>query len=123
MRSNLKPIEVVQRWIELFNQADLDAIMSLYADEATLHLMFADPIKGRISIHGAFTAYFAAGNLYCNVGHLHDAGEFVILEWTDASGLPGANFYQIQDGQIVHQRNYFDQLTFLRKMGIPLPTE
>ncbi len=119
----MTPTEVVHRWIEAFNACDVDAAMKLYADDASLHVVFADAIDGKAGIRDIFEAYFAAGDLHCDAVKLHAADDWIILEWRDANGLPGANIYQVVDGRIVRQRNYFDQLTYLRKMGIPLPTE
>lgn len=119
----MRAIDVVQKWVELFNAADVDTIMGLYADEASLHVAFAPPIEGKGGIRGSFEQYFAAGKLHCNVEHVHDAGESAVLEWRDSMGLLGVNVYEVRGGRIVRQRNYFDQLTFFRKLGIPLPTE
>lgn len=119
----MKATAVIERWVELFNDGDVTGVLDLYDDAATLHVVFAEPTEGKGAIKGLFEAYFGAGKLHCLVRAMHDAGEWVTLEWQDANGLPGVNIYRVVDGRIVTQRNYFDQLTFFRKMGIPIPSE
>lgn len=119
----MKASEVVLRWVELFNAGDVEQIIELYADAASLHVTFAEPVKGRAAIEAMFREYFAAGPLHCLVQSVHDAGGSAVLEWQDKMGLLGCNIYEVEGRQIVRQRNYFDQLTFFRKLGIPLPTE
>ena len=71
-----------------------------------------------------FEAYFSAAPMHCIVKQLYAADDKrVVLEWQDKVGLLGVNIYEFADGLIVRQRNYFDQLSFLRLNGIPLPTE
>ncbi len=119
----MKPTAVIERWVELFNAGDVKRVLELYAEDASLHVVFAEPAAGKPAIQALFEAYFGAGALHCVTRILHGAGEWAILEWNDANGLPGVNVYRVVDGLIVTQRNYFDQLTFFRKMGIPLPSE
>lgn len=119
----MRPTEVIEAWVAAFNAVDVDAALDLYADDATLHVVFADKTEGKGAIRGLFEMYFRASDLYCEVRHLHAAGDTAVLEWVDRKGLPGCNVFRIADGQIIEQRNYFDQLTFFRKMGIPIPTE
>jgi len=56
--------KVVERYIECLNQADLDGIRSLYADEACLE----DPVGSKV-IEGidAITTFYQEGVLQANV--------------------------------------------------------
>jgi limonene-1,2-epoxide hydrolase len=47
----------------------------------------------------------------------------VILEWIDPKGLRGCGFFKVVDDKIVFRRGYFDELSFLRQQGLPLPTD
>lgn len=115
-------VNVIEHWIECFNSGDVTGCAALYADDASLHVAFAEPVAGRAAIQAMFEAYFSAAPLYCIVKHLFagDDGR-VVLEWQDKVGLLGVNIYEISDGLIQRQRNYFDQLTFLRLNGLPMP--
>ena len=46
-----------------------------------------------------------------------------ILQWRDPIGLKGCGFFQFKDNQIIHQKGYFDQLTFFQAQGIPIPEQ
>ena len=35
----------------------------------------------------------------------------------------GCGFFEVVDDRIVFQRGYFDELSFLRQQGLPLPAE
>lgn len=43
--------------------------------------------------------------------------------WSDPLGLRGCGFFHVRDGRIVHQRGYFDQLSFFRAQGLPVPDD
>lgn len=115
-------VNVIERWIECFNGRDVSGCACLYAEDASLHIAFVDPVQGRAAIQGMFEAYFSAAPMHCIVKRLYGGDDgHVILEWQDKVGLLGVNIYEIEAGQIRRQRNYFDQLTFLRLNGLPMP--
>lgn len=113
----------IERWVEGLNSANIDAMMALYAEDASLHIVFAEAVESRAAIREMFAGYFAAAKMHCIVERLHEADAHVVLEWRDPIGLRGCNIFEFADGKIVRQRNYFDQLTFLRKQGLPIPPE
>lgn len=113
---------LIERWVEHFNAGDAAGCAALYDEDASLHVTFVEPVQGVAAIRGMFEAYFAAASLHCIVERLYGAdGGRVVLEWRDKVGLLGVNIYEIVDGRIRSQRNYFDQLSFLRLNGLPLP--
>jgi len=115
-------VNVIEQWVEHFNSRDVTGCAALYAEDASLHVAFVDPMQGRAAIQGMFEAYFSAAPLHCIVKRLYAAdGGHVVLEWQDKVGLLGVNIYEIEGGLIRRQRNYFDQLTFLRLNGLPMP--
>jgi len=117
-------VSVIERWVEQFNRGSAAGCVALSAQDASLHVSFAPPVEGQAAIQGMFEAYFAAAPLHCLVKRLYAAdGGHVVLEWQDKVGLLGVNIYEIADGLILRQRNYFDQLSFLRLNGLPLPKE
>lgn len=44
-RGTMQPKEVVLAWIEAFNQADCDALVKFYADDATNHQVAEQPVE------------------------------------------------------------------------------
>lgn len=117
----MTPRPLIERWIETLNAGDADALSTFYADDAVLHIVHAEPVRGRENIQALFRGYFAAAKMHCIPERLVEAGDTVLLEWRDPIGLLGCNVFEIEGGVIVRQRNYFDQLTFFRKQGIPIP--
>ncbi|MFO0592031.1 MAG: nuclear transport factor 2 family protein [Polyangiaceae bacterium] len=115
-------VNVIEQWVERFNNRDVDGCAELYSEDALLHVTFVDPVQGRAAIRGMFEGYFSAAPMHCIVKRMYSAdGGRVVLEWQDKVGLLGVNIYDLVDGQIRHQRNYFDQMSFFRLNGLPLP--
>lgn len=57
----------------------------------------------------------------CLIENISEDGQWAILEWSDPTALRGCGFFHVQDNEIVFQRGYFDQLSFFRLQGIPVP--
>lgn len=119
----MKPKEVLQTWVTLFNSGNAEAISELYHEDAINHQVANDPIEGRQAIKEMFTGEFAAADMTCLVEHIFEDGDWAILEWKDPLGLRGCGFFQISNGKIKFQRGYWDKLSFLRMHNLPLPTE
>jgi hypothetical protein len=118
----MSDVKVIERWVELFNSSDVAGCAALYAEDASLHVTFVEPMQGRAAIQGMFAAYFAAAPLHCIIKRLYAGdGGHVVLEWQDKVGLLGVNIFEIENGLIRSQRNYFDQLSFIRLNGLPMP--
>ena len=117
----MSPKHVVREWVARFNRADSEGLADLYAEEATNHQVVRDPVVGRAAIRRMFETEFAHADMHCTVENLFEDGEWAILEWSDPNGLRGCGFFQVRDGRIVFQRGYFDQLSFLRLQGLPVP--
>ena len=116
-----KPRETVQAWVVAFNEADVDALASLYSEKATNHQVMWQPIEGRAAIREMFEREFARADMTCIVENLFEDGNWAILEWRDPTGLRGCGFFEVVDGRIHFQRGYWDQLSFLRQQGLPIP--
>ena len=118
---SLTPREVVRRWVEAFNREDVDALASMYAEDAVNHQVAEAPVEGRSAIRRMFAEGFAATRMVCIVENVFEDGEWAMLEWRDPIGLRGCGFFHVVGGRIVFQRGYWDKLTFLRAHGLPLP--
>ena len=96
---------------------------AFYAEDAVNHQVVRDPVVGREAIREMFAAEFAMADMVCEIENLFEDGEWAILEWKDPKGLRGCGFFHVIDDQIVFQRGYFNELSFLRQQGLPLPVE
>ncbi len=80
-----------------------------------------EPLVGILAIRKLFETEFARAKMVCLPQAIHEAGQWAILEWSDPLGLRGCGFFHVIDDRIIFQRGYFDQLTFFRLQGIPVP--
>jgi limonene-1,2-epoxide hydrolase len=119
----MTPREVVKEWIKRFNAADIEGLVRLYAPDAVNHQVVTDPLRGRDAIRRLFAIEFGRAKMVCIEENLLESGDWAILEWRDPLGLRGCGFFQIKHDQIVFQRGYFDQLTFFRIQGLPVPKD
>ncbi|KAF1717467.1 steroid delta-isomerase [Pseudoxanthomonas yeongjuensis] len=117
----MSPKQLVQEWVSRFNKADVDGIASLYAADATNHQVVMDPLLGREAIRRMFRTEFGRAEMTCLIENIFEDGQWAILEWSDPTGLRGCGFFHVQNDEIVFQRGYFDQLSFFRLQGIPVP--
>ena len=97
--------------------------ISLYDEDAVNHQVVTEPLKGRDEIRKLFEQDFKRAKMVCIPEKIHEAGDWIILEWKDTNGLRGCGFFQIKNNKIVYQRGYFDQLSFFKKQGLPVPDE
>jgi hypothetical protein len=67
-----------------------------------------------------FRREFASAKMTCIPDLIHEAGNVVILEWKDPLDLRGCGFFTIEGDRIVFQRGYWDNLSFLKKHGLPI---
>ena len=118
----MTPSDLVREWVRRFNAADADGLAVLYAEDAVNHQVVTGPLHGRAAIAAMFRTEFGRATMVCTMENLFEDGEWAILEWRDPRGLRGCGFFQVRDGRIVFQRGYFDQLSFFRQQGLPVPS-
>lgn len=114
----MSPRDLVLAWVEAFNRADVDALASMYTENAVNHQVAEIPVHGREAIREMFATGFAQAEMTCIVENLFEDGDCAILEWRDPLGLRGCGFFRVVDGRIEQQRGYWDKLTFLRLQGL-----
>ncbi|MBD1396728.1 nuclear transport factor 2 family protein [Pontibacter sp. JH31] len=117
----MRPKELTQQWVALFNQGNAEALAELYHDDAINHQVANEPVVGKAAIKEMFAQEFATADMTCIVEHLFEDGDWAILEWKDPLGLRGCGFFHVLDDKIKLQRGYWDKLSFLRMHGLPLP--
>jgi hypothetical protein len=113
--------DVVERWIEAFNRADVETLASFYAPHAINHQVAQNPVEGQAAIRKMFTEEFGKAKMVCIKENLFQDGEWAILEWRDPKGLRGCGFFHVVNNRIVFQRGYWDKLSFLRLYDLPMP--
>ncbi|GAB4201014.1 MAG: hypothetical protein Tsb002_37430 [Wenzhouxiangellaceae bacterium] len=120
----MTPVELVRRWIERFNQADVDGLAALYAEDAVNdQVVFSQPLQGRDAIRAMFETEFSRATMVCIEEQIFESGDWAILQWRDPLGLRGCGFFHVVNDQIIEQKGYFDQLTFFRIQGLPVPDD
>lgn len=117
----MRPKNLVKKWVETFNKADIETLAEFYAEDATNHQVANEPIKGKKAIKAMFELEFAQTNIICLVENIFEDGNWAILEWKDPQGLRGCGFFQFENGKIIFQRGYWDKLSFLRLHNLPIP--
>ncbi len=118
----MKPKELIENWVEIFNQGNAELISELYHVDAVNHQVANKPITGKQSIRLMFEEEFATNTMVCIIENIFEDNDWGILEWKDPLGLRGCGFFHIIDGKIKLQRGYWDKLSFLRQNKLPLPT-
>ncbi len=120
----MTPKELIKVWIEKFNQADIEGLADLYAEDALNdQVVFSEPLKGRAAIRKMLELEFSRAKMVCIEEMIYECGDTAILQWRDPLGLRGCGFFQVKDDQIIHQKGYFDQLTFFKVQGLPVPAD
>ena len=119
----MRPRKVVEKWVETFNNADVDELINYYSDSATNYQVPNKPIEGRQAIADMFRKEFALAKMVWIVENIFEDGECAFLEWKDPLGLRGCGFFHIIDGKIIYQRGYWDKLSFLKQHGLPISNE
>ncbi len=109
----MTPKKTIEAWITFFNNADVEGLESLYAEDALNHQMPNEPVKGKKAIGKMFRNEFTASPfMNCIPVQIIEEGEWAVLEWRDPKGFQGCGFFQVKDGLIQTQRGYWDRLSF-----------
>ena len=120
----MTPLDLVKEWVERFNSADAEGLAALYAPDAVNdQVVFSEPLKGRNAIREMFEIEFSRATMVCIEERIYECGDTAILQWRDPLGLRGCGFFQVKNSLIVHQKGYFDQLSFFKAQGLEVPDE
>ncbi|HAE83909.1 MAG TPA: hypothetical protein DCK85_11015 [Ktedonobacter sp.] len=128
---------LVNRWIEAFNGHNVQAIVSLYADNAELYDSgMKHPRRGRTEIEQWFTTRFRTmpSITYTPASQLFTETQAAVT-WTVRGRGPrllgqswlvrpfqvdGVSIFALEDGRIQRQRGYYDHLATLEQILPPL---
>ena len=116
----MKPKELLEKWVELFNQGNSEKISELYHENAVNHQVANEPVEGKQNIYKMFCNDFSQAKMVCIVENIYEDGDWGILEWKDQKGFRGCGFFNVIDGKIMLQRGYWDKLTFLKLNNLPI---
>lgn len=116
----MTPKQVLEKWLQAFNNADAEAIADLYSDTAVNHQVANEPVNGKQAIYDMFAREFATADMVCIPENMFEDGDWAILEWKDPKGMRGCGFFNVVDSKIVFQRGYWDKLSFHRLHQVPL---
>lgn len=120
----MTPTELIRQWIDYFNAGDIDGLANMYAKDAiNEQAVMTEPLCGRDAIRQMLELDFARARMVCIEERIYECDDTAILQWKDPIGLKGCGFFQFRDGKIIHQKGYFDQLSFFRAQGLPIPDE
>jgi limonene-1,2-epoxide hydrolase len=108
----MNPKDVLQKWVELFNEGNAEKISELYHKNAINHQVANEPVEGNENIRKMFSDEFSKKKMVCIIENIFIDGEWVILEWKDPLGFRGCGFFHIKDNKIIFQRGYWDKLSF-----------
>ncbi len=115
----MTPRQVLEKWIEAFNNADIEAIANLYAADAINHQVVNEQVVGQAAIREMFAREFSAAKMICIPENIFVDGDWAILEWKDPKGLRGCGFFQVRENKIIFQRGYWDKLSFCKLHNLP----
>ena len=118
----MQPKQIIEKWVEVFNQGNAIKLSEFYAENAINHQVANEPVVGKHAIKHMFTNEFASANMVCIVENIFQDGDWGILEWKDPNGLRGCGFFQFENDLISFQRGYWDKLSFLRVNNLPIPS-
>ncbi len=63
----MTPIDILEKSVEYFNNADVEAIGDLYAEDVFNHQVANAPVIGRAAIKDIFEVEFFAADMVCIV--------------------------------------------------------
>src|SRR5690606_41336522 len=77
----MKPKELIEKWVELFNEGNPEKIVELYHLDAINHQVANKPVEGKKAIGEMFTTEFNTVDMTCIPENIFEDGEWAILEW------------------------------------------
>ena len=118
--------KIVRDFCEAWGRADLETIMSAFAEDAVYHNIPMEPCKGKEAIHGFIEGFMKTSPAGIDFEILNQsvsgssAGSVVMNERVDTftidgkkTGIPVCGVFELNDaGQIVAWRDYFDMGAF-----------
>jgi steroid delta-isomerase-like uncharacterized protein len=130
---------LLERYVEMYNQGDLDACMELYADDAVqrwpdgtfegrsaIRARLARDLQGIPDVKYIVRSFFEAGDLFADewtVVGTH-TGVLPMPDGTEVQPtgrhieIDGMEFVEVRDGKIVVDNLYYDMLSIGQQIGL-----
>ncbi|CAF1156491.1 unnamed protein product, partial [Brachionus calyciflorus] len=89
--------EILEKFINFYNNQQLDELMEIYSDDAVNHQTALQPIEGKDAIRNMLKEQFSRVKAYCNIQKMVEDENCVALEWTDPTGFKGCTFFYFKD--------------------------
>lgn len=118
--------DVVQQLIDAFNAADMERIMSHFADDAIYHNIPVAPVSGRAAIRAVVQRFMGmSSRVDWQVRNLAVTSTGVVLtervdrflidgKWVE---LPVMGTFEVAGGKVTAWRDYFDMQQFQTQLG------
>ncbi len=124
-------------WVEAMNRHDTTVLASFYADSASVESPNWEGFKrGQAEMRTIYRRYFSSTpDLEAKITHLVSTDSCLVIEYDSWGTLENPELQTpeymrgkkyllhnctrmtLQDGKIIQQKTYFDQVSFLRQMG------
>ncbi|MDH5721169.1 MAG: nuclear transport factor 2 family protein [Spirochaetia bacterium] len=59
----MKPVEIINQFVAFFNNANVEGLINLYAEDAVNHQVVTEPLRGRDEIRKLFEQDFKRAKL------------------------------------------------------------
>jgi steroid delta-isomerase-like uncharacterized protein len=131
--------KLLERYVELYNAGDLDAVMDLYAEDA-VQIMPEGTFEGRWAIRERLARdLIACPDIAWTILSFVEQGDTFADEWSFVAthtgpfqlpdgtefpatgkrvGLRGMELVQVSDGEIVIDNLYYDNMAVLVQLGL-----
>ena len=77
----MRPKEVIQKWVEAFNEGNAEKLAEFYHEEAINHQVTNQPVVGKTAIHKMFEGEFNQADMNCIIENIFEDNDWGILEW------------------------------------------
>ena len=125
-------LKVAEDMVQAWNQLDLDKIVNTFSEDGVLQSMMTEPVKGRKALREHLAGLIAgATRLELKLKNVAATGNTVFLERVDDfdfkghhGAVPVVGVMEISGGKVKVWREYYDQASLLRAMGVePVPAK
>ncbi len=109
------PKAIALKWLQTFNEKDCDELLNLYYAHAYYKRIPGRDLVGKDEINDYLIKLCLIQDFYLESQNVLEDGQWAVLEWKDLYGRCGCEAFQIVNGQIVCQREYWDEAKFWSK--------
>ena len=120
----MHPIQVVETFIENWNQRDFENIVELLSEDIEYHNIPMPMLRGKIAVRDFFKSFESVEKIDWVTHHIACNNDIVMTERTDTFifpnggvlSLPVMGIFHVDGTLIVKWRDYFDMHDFQQQM-------